>query len=309
MEVTDASPSYTLRMIQLQRLEGFYWVAKTEGYARAARSFPYPITQPGVHQQVSRLEAELETRLFERVGKDRVRLTPAGQVLYDFVAPFYEQLTPVEKAVRSGMQPETLHVDASGHLLRYLLPPWLRRIQGRHPALQLEVTETRMPLLERVRDGQTDLLVDHLPRVPRDLASRRIGTAKAFLVLSATDARARTGPATVKLESLADETFIAYGTDRQARELQLQALASHGVRPRVIHSADSAESILGLVAGGLGYSLVPSVLPHGPREPGLFTQALTRPAAEFAIYAVWRKHAPPSGPVQQAMRLAPYPGS
>ena len=36
-------------MIQLQRLEGFYWVARCEGYARAARSFPYPITQPGVH--------------------------------------------------------------------------------------------------------------------------------------------------------------------------------------------------------------------------------------------------------------------
>ena len=44
-------------MIQLQRLEGFYRVARAEGYARAARSFPYPITQPGVHQQVKRLEA------------------------------------------------------------------------------------------------------------------------------------------------------------------------------------------------------------------------------------------------------------
>lgn len=39
----------------LQRLEGFYWVARIGGYARAARAFPYPITQPGVHQQVRRL--------------------------------------------------------------------------------------------------------------------------------------------------------------------------------------------------------------------------------------------------------------
>ena len=56
-------------MINLQRIEGFYWVAKTEGYARAARAFPYPITQPGVHQQVRRLEEELGVKLFERVGK------------------------------------------------------------------------------------------------------------------------------------------------------------------------------------------------------------------------------------------------
>ena len=82
-------------MIQLQRLEGFYWVARCEGYARAARAFPYPITQPGVHQQVKRLESELGVRLFERVGKDRVVLTPQGRALYEYVAPFYEGLPGV----------------------------------------------------------------------------------------------------------------------------------------------------------------------------------------------------------------------
>ncbi|MCA9321778.1 MAG: LysR family transcriptional regulator, partial [Planctomycetes bacterium] len=46
-------------MVQIHRFEGFYWVALTGGYARAARAFPYPITQPAVHQQVKRLEAEL----------------------------------------------------------------------------------------------------------------------------------------------------------------------------------------------------------------------------------------------------------
>ena len=57
-------------MIQIQRLEGFYWVAFTGGYARAARAFPYPITQPAVHQQVKKLERELDITLFERVGID-----------------------------------------------------------------------------------------------------------------------------------------------------------------------------------------------------------------------------------------------
>ena len=51
-------------MIQIQRLEGFFWVATTGGYARAARAFPYPITQPAVHQQVKKLERELDITLF-----------------------------------------------------------------------------------------------------------------------------------------------------------------------------------------------------------------------------------------------------
>ena len=57
-------------MIQLHRLEGFYWVARTGGYARAARAFPYPLTQPAVHQQVRKLEEDLGARLFER-GRGR----------------------------------------------------------------------------------------------------------------------------------------------------------------------------------------------------------------------------------------------
>jgi len=43
-------------MVGIHRLEGFYWVARTGGYASAARAFPYPISQPGVHQQVKKLE-------------------------------------------------------------------------------------------------------------------------------------------------------------------------------------------------------------------------------------------------------------
>jgi len=42
--------------MQIARLEGFYWVARTGGYAAAARAFPYPLSQPAVFQQVRKLE-------------------------------------------------------------------------------------------------------------------------------------------------------------------------------------------------------------------------------------------------------------
>jgi DNA-binding transcriptional LysR family regulator len=86
-------------MIQIHRLEGFYWVARTGGYARAARAFPYPITQPAVHQQVKKLEGELGVTLFERVGKSEMALTPAGIRLYEFVRPFYEGMAGVVRSL------------------------------------------------------------------------------------------------------------------------------------------------------------------------------------------------------------------
>src|SRR6476469_5524676 len=101
-------------MIQIQRLEGFYWVARVGGYAKAARQFPYPITQPGVHQQVRRLEEDLGVQLFERVGKDRVALTAQGQVLFEHVAPFYERLPSLEEELKAGPTRGTLRIAAGG---------------------------------------------------------------------------------------------------------------------------------------------------------------------------------------------------
>src|SRR5881227_119414 len=102
-----------MNALSLARLEGFYWVARTQGYARAARAFPYPITQPGVHQQVRRLEEELGVKLFERVGKDRVVLTPRGQVLFDAIVGFFEQLPVIEARVRGGVIGGTLKMHAA----------------------------------------------------------------------------------------------------------------------------------------------------------------------------------------------------
>lgn len=291
-------------MIQIQRIEGFYWVARTQGYARAARAFPYPITQPGVHQQVRRLETELGVRLFERVGKDRVILTPAGRALYEFVAPFLEKLPVVEQAIRAGLVGGTLRVHASGHVLRYLLPPWLRRIQSKHPAVNLELTEAKSPDLGPLRTGEADLLVDHLPEVPEDVRVQKLGLARAFVVVASHHPSLK-GNRALRLSDLAEETFIAYGSDRRSRELQFQGLTLHGVTPKRILAADSAETILGFVAAGLGYSLVPSVLPGGPREVGVHAQALTRPASEFPIYAAWRKSSASHPLIEAALALAP----
>src|SRR3954470_7096091 len=100
--------------LPLQRLEGFYWVARHGGYARAARKFPYPISQPGVHQQVRKLEGELGGSLFERAGKDQVVLTAAGRVLFEVVAPFLEKLPGVVQSIRTREYGGVLRIHAPG---------------------------------------------------------------------------------------------------------------------------------------------------------------------------------------------------
>src|SRR5215831_3752038 len=149
---------YGLSM-QVARLEGFYWVARTGGYAAAARAFPYPITQPAVFQQVRKLEDELGVRLFERVGKAEVRLTAPGRQLYEHAAPFFERLPAVERALKATPMARELSVAAEALILQQVLPRWIRRLQRREPELRLEVRELAAPDPEVVRRGEVDLAV------------------------------------------------------------------------------------------------------------------------------------------------------
>ncbi|MFY0582162.1 LysR family transcriptional regulator substrate-binding protein [Cystobacter fuscus] len=94
-----------------------------------------------------------------------------------------------------------------------------------------------------------------------------MGKTRAFLVVPSLPRPQLKGPATPV--PWRDEPFIAYSSDTYLRDLQLAALAHFGVVPRRIYAADSAETILGFVAAGLGYSLLASVEPRGPRVPGV----------------------------------------
>lgn len=289
-------------MISLQRLEGFYWVARTGGYARAARAFPYPITQPGVHQQVRRLEEELGVPLFERTGRDQMALTPAGQALFAVVEPFYEQLPSLAAKLKDGKVGGVLRVHAGGHLLRHLMPKWLQRLQARRPDIQVALTEVKSADPSALLKGEADLVVDWLPELPDGVEARAVATMRTFFVTPTHGPHAQ--GARLKLPSLGAAPFIAYGADRAVRDLQLQGLREHGLTPPQSFTADSADTILGFVAAGLGFSLVPSLADHGPQVAGVAAWPVHHPKSKFPIVAAWRKRAVAHPLVKAALAAA-----
>jgi DNA-binding transcriptional LysR family regulator len=290
-------------MIQLHRLEGFFWVARMEGYARAARAFPYPITQPAVHQQVKKLEGELEVVLFERVGKDRMALTPAGRHLYEFVRPFFEQLPGVLRSLQQHEYGGEISIHSAPMFLRHLLPPWIKRLHKRHAGIRINVAETVAPDIEGLRRGDADLIIDFIPSPPDDVAVMEIGTLLPFIVMPKSHRLAsKSHPS---LAAFSGDTFISYTPGMLPHDLQMQALARHGVRPERKLSASSAEGILGLVESGLGYSLIPWLDTKGPRGKGLAVAPLTSPRMQFPVVAAWRKDAPENPILDAALETAP----
>jgi DNA-binding transcriptional LysR family regulator len=289
-------------MIDLHRLAGFHLVATSGGYAKAARAAPYPITQPALHQQVKKLELEVGVALLERVGKDRMRPTPAGAQLLAFVTPFFRDLPRVVQTLRTGEFDGTLSIHAESLLIRQLLPPWLAALRRRRPQAQLSLQELVRVDLELLRSGAADVLIAHLPEVPDDLATQQIATVHACLVVPKERAPKRGRP---PLQELTDMPFLAYPAHTRHQALQLQALGVHGVTPASIIAIDTADAILGFVESGLGWSLVPSLDPEGPKGRRLASYPWGRPRVTFPVVMAWRRHAPENPLLDELIACAP----
>ena len=289
-------------MIGIHRLEGFYWVARTGGYARAARAFPYPITQPAVHQQVKKLEAELGVALFERAGKSRLLLTPAGKRLFEFIEPFYEQLPVLVRTIGANELVGELRIGTPSMYLLHLLPDWVKHIRHAHPGLNVVIEEMRWGDCDALIRGDLDILVDYLAEIPDSLASMQVATLRPFLVIPADHRLADRKHVT--LSDMADEAFVGY-LPGHLRDLQQRALTGAGIEPPQTLTASSADAILGFVAAGLGYSLLGWIGEQGPRQEGVVVHPMRSPKIEFPVWALWRKEAPENRMLDVALEAAP----
>src|SRR4030095_11575353 len=130
--------------MNIHHLELFYYVAKHGGISDAARKMPYGIQQPAISAQIIQLEEFLGTTLFQRRP---FSLTPAGQELFDFIKPFFENLQPMADKLRGGGA-QHISIGASEIVLRDHLPPVLEMVRQQIPSLKVTLRQGYQPDLE-----------------------------------------------------------------------------------------------------------------------------------------------------------------
>jgi len=123
--------------MNIHHLELFYFVAKHGGISEAVRNMPYGIQQPAISGQVIQLEEFLGVTLFHRRP---FSLTPQGRELYDFIKPFFDNLTPMAEKLRGGIS-QHLRIAASEIMLRDHLPPILQELRNHFPKLKVTLRE------------------------------------------------------------------------------------------------------------------------------------------------------------------------
>ena len=273
--------------MELRHLRYFVAVAEELHFHRAAERLH--ISQPPRSQQIRALEAELGVQLLER-NRRAVALTAAGAV---FLRDAREILSSVDAAAAEARsvargQAGRLALGFVGSAMHGALPGVLRAHRRAYPRVELVLTE--LPTggqLEALRAGRLDVGVLRPPVREPGLTLETIHVEPVVVALPQDHVLA--GRTAVALADLVGEPFVLLAR-REAPglfESLGQALADAGGVPEVVQEAREMQTVVGLVAAGLGVSLVPASVGEDAHR-GVAYRPVAGPAPLVELALAWR---------------------
>jgi DNA-binding transcriptional LysR family regulator len=290
--------------MNLQQLQYFVATARLGSFSAAAEELH--LTQPGVSEQVRRLEGELGMPLFTRVGRG-LNMTAEGET---FLPHAEAALEAVKRAADSVVEVRTLRGgQITFGLFRNadfsLLGPLVKDFHERHPEVRLKlVGQNSGETAEDVRSGRIEAALVAGPVDPEGLEIEPVA-ADEVLVVSA-DFGERTEP--LRIAELAASPLILYDVGFEYRDTTRRQLADQaqraGVRLAPLLDIEHLEGALELASLGLGVTLATrAVTAHRSFPANLRGLPLAEPIHDnYAL--VRREGAKLTPPIRELAELA-----
>ncbi|WP_138513236.1 LysR substrate-binding domain-containing protein [Rhodoferax bucti] len=125
----------------IANLQAFEAVARRKSFALAAAELH--LTASAISHQISRLEAHLDIRLFERSAHG-VRLSPAGEHYLMHVGAALSAITAATEDLRQGIR-NSLYVHSAPSIASLWLMPRLHRFAQAYPDIALNLSAAHTP--------------------------------------------------------------------------------------------------------------------------------------------------------------------
>ena len=232
-------------------------IADTGSFSRAAERCQ--VAQPSLSQQVLKLEEDLGSKLFDRLGRS-IRVTEAGRAFLPHARAIVEQIEAARSSV-TGKNADirgSVAVGAIPTIAPYLMPRYTAAFAKKYPEAKLRIVEETTPLLvEGLRELSIDMAILALPLRHKDLECFPIRTEPLFAALP----KDHPGCAadSMALKSLRGESFVMLRDGHCFRDLSLATCTHARIRPNIAFESDQFSSVLGMVAAGVGISIVPEM--------------------------------------------------
>ncbi len=273
--------------MELRHLRYFVAVAEELHFGRAAQRLH--VAQPPLSQQIKALEEELQLRLFHRTSR-RVELTAEGKVFLEHARGVLTQTVRATEMARAAGRGEAgrIAIGFVASAVYSFVPAILREFRQSRPRVELHCSEMRsIHQLKALQERELDVGFVRSP--VREAGLETIQLCREPFVLVMPAEHPLSGEARVSLADFAKDTFlfISRNTSPVCHEITSEACRDAGFSPRLGQEVGELQTVLALVAAGLGVSLVPQSLRNWQR-PGVVYRELRTHTRKMPLHVVWR---------------------
>jgi DNA-binding transcriptional LysR family regulator len=240
-------------MLTVKQIETFYWVAKLGTVQRAADKLH--ITQSAATKRLQDVEARSAAPLFEVSGK-KARLSAKGHEMFALCEGLLDSIGRLQSCQDADQhRSRVLRIGLTELVALTWFPAFLREMREFFPNVILQPhVDTSGPLQDQVVDGRIDLAILPEPECPASVARVPLGGAR-FAWLSRPGEFA--SKCAVPLRELGTRPVIEQIPTSIITILSSRGFESVGIDPERICGGNNALAIGGLVAAGVGVSLLP----------------------------------------------------
>jgi DNA-binding transcriptional LysR family regulator len=272
--------------VELRHLRYFIALAEAKSFGRAAAALG--IAQPALSQQIRKLESELDVVLFVR-GNDGSHLTPAGEAFLPGArASVADAAGAVATAKRAGRgESGCLNIGFIDSSADNLIPAALHLFAQERPDVEISLVETALAqLLGCFEREELDVAFVRRPVDDPMLLTEPVAVDDVVAVLP--DDHQLAAQQSIPLAALAEEAWVVppASASRAYREMLLADCGRSDFEPVIGAEAATPEAITGLVAAGIGVSMLPKGSHSLPRK-GVCTVPIQ--GQESVVVMAWRE--------------------
>lgn len=229
-----------MQRLNLNHLHTFAQVIQHGSFSAAAQRLG--LTQPAVSLHIRQLEARLNLRLIERVGK-RIKPTSAGSTLLEHIgridAVVEDALLDLSSHAQGVAGQVVIGTGATACI--HLLPPLLQVLRRQFPALDVRVsTGNTDGILRAVEENRLDLALVTLPAAGRSLSVTPLLDDEFVAIFSHEQ---QDLPAVVTAQALGDWPLVVFEAGSSTRLLIDEWYLQAGLRVKPVMELGSIEAI------------------------------------------------------------------
>lgn len=249
--------------MDINNLQAFLEVAEKKSFSRSAESLK--LTQPAVSKRIASLEAELASRLFDRVGR-RVHLTEAGKVLLPSALMISSEVARIENEI-SSLGKEIggrLSIGVAEHVSLERLSPILKMYKQKFPCVEIDLQFLKSgESLEGIETGKLDMSMcsvcdaKTINQTHARLVSVEIWNESLQVFVDRNHPLAR--QAGVTIQELSRYRSILPEKHSTIRKSIDKLMASNSLEASVAMEANDFSTARSMASIGLGWACLPAV--------------------------------------------------